>query len=106
MLSTFTSPTTAIAHLPLALRAWIGRLVARPAPSSATHALSRGAIFTLARPQGQRVECLSGCLWITLDFDARDFIIEASESFVPDRDQRTLVLALEASRFRVVPTAA
>ncbi len=111
MLTTFTAPTaTTAAQLPSALRAWVGarlgRPGAQPAPSPVTHELRRSATFALAHPQGQRVECLAGCLWITLDRDARDFIVEAGESFVADRDQRALVHALEASQVRVVPTAA
>lgn len=111
MWNTFTAPTAGNAPLiPLALRAWFGarfgRPGTRPAPSTARRELRRGATFALAHPQGQRVECLAGCLWITLDRDVRDFIVEAGESFVADRNRRVLVHALKASQVRVVPSAA
>lgn len=111
MLNAFIAPTpTAAAQLPSVLRAWFAALLRRPAampaPRLITLELLRSTTLTLDSPKGKRVECQSGCLWITLDRDPRDFIIEAGKSFVADHDQRALVHALEASRIQVVPTAA
>lgn len=55
----------------------------------------------LCEPLGQRVECLGGCVWITLDGDRRDIVVEGGQAFTADRDQRALIHALEASLLRV-----
>lgn len=52
---------------------------------------------------GLQIECLRGSLWITLDCDSRDFVIEPGQSFVTDKHQLVIVHALEASELRVLP---
>lgn len=100
--------TTPLADAPATLgwlRNWLRKSV-RPAQDSRTlHRLAKGSFLNLQRPRGQRVECLKGCLWITLDYDSRDFIVEAGQSFTADRQQRALIHALAASHLRVTPAA-
>jgi hypothetical protein len=61
-------------------------------------ALAPRALHSLRDAQGTRITCQDGCLWVTLDHDPRDIVLEAGQSFtVPDR-RRTLVYALQASR--------
>lgn len=51
-------------------------------------------------PDHVRVElvCLSGCLWVTVDGDERDRILEPGDAFVSDGRDHAIVYALQASR--------
>jgi len=46
---------------------------------------------------GVQFTCKHGCLWITLDNDPRDIVLEAGESFVGTEHRRALLYALQAS---------
>jgi hypothetical protein len=70
-------------------------------PSSFRLELPRHAIFTVADVAGVGIECQSGCVWLTLDDDPRDLVLEAGERFVGDIHRRVLVSAFEASRIAV-----
>ncbi|MDM0115557.1 DUF2917 domain-containing protein [Variovorax sp. J22R133] len=59
------------------------------------------AIVTLPDAAGVGVECRSGCIWITLDDDARDIVLEPGERYVGELHRRALVSALEASTIAV-----
>lgn len=99
----------AINPLPGRQRAWRGARISafqgRPQEVRAVHALPKGRTLALVEPQGRCVECLEGCVWITLDHDPRDFIIEAGQAFTADSNQRALIHALEPARVRVAPAA-
>ena len=47
---------------------------------------------------GVRIDCRSGSVWITLDNDPTDYVLEAGESFETDVHARALVYALGAAR--------
>ena len=64
--------------------------------------LPKGAIHRLRAARGQRVEALSGCLWITIDHDLRDTVVAAGEGFTIDRDGDTLLSAMADTRFVVL----
>lgn len=66
-----------------------------------TYELAKNGILSVFQPLGSIVECLDGCVWITLDGDARDVILQEGESFRPDRNGRALIQALDSSRLRV-----
>jgi len=91
--------------LPGILRALCAALLGRPAASSRAshpvHELPSGRTLVLCAPLGQRMECVDGCVWITLDGDPRDIVLEAGQTFTADRNQRALIHALEASLLRV-----
>jgi len=103
-------------HLPQTLPAFPGSVLWRvaqtwlerkalgaPRASSPVQALIKGSTLTLQQPQGLRIDCVEGCVWITLDGDTRDTVLEAGSSFRADRQQRALVHALEPSQVRVSP---
>lgn len=73
-------------------------VAARP---SAPRELQKNAIWALPHPQGARIECLSGELWITQDRQCLDVILEAGQSYACDGPQRVLVQALQTARFQV-----
>lgn len=97
-------------HVPSALlRAWRdSRVLASgrsAAPSCATRSIARQQILRLPAALGQRIECLEGCIWITMDRDRRDVVVAAGEAFTADRHQRVLVHALQPSCVRLLRPA-
>ena len=52
-------------------------------------------IRKVVRPLGVSVQCLKGSVWITIDGDLRDIVLCAGQSIVLDRDQPTLIMAME-----------
>ena len=46
---------------------------------------------------GVRVSCNEGCLWITLDNDPRDIVLEPGQFFAGTQHRRALIYALQAS---------
>ncbi|WP_298931910.1 DUF2917 domain-containing protein [uncultured Ramlibacter sp.] len=67
--------------------------------------LARRALYSLPDAAGLRISCLAGSLWITLDDDPRDIVLEAGRSLDVDAHRRAIVYALEASQLRVAPQA-
>ena len=59
--------------------------------------LAKRTIFTLPDAAGVGIECRSGTVWVTLDNDPRDVVLEAGERFEGDSHRRMLVSALEPS---------
>jgi hypothetical protein len=57
-------------------------------------------VYVLAEEAEVRVSCLRGCLWLTLDHDRRDIVLEAGEGCTVPAGARCLVCALEASDLR------
>jgi hypothetical protein len=47
---------------------------------------------------GWTVKPLAGTVWITLDQDSRDIVLEAGQSFVVDRPGKTLISAMDDAR--------
>jgi hypothetical protein len=45
-----------------------------------------------------RISCRSGSVWITLDNDNKDYVLEAGESFTASVHARALVYALGTAR--------
>lgn len=68
----------------------------------AAMAMKKNALLSIARPQGCRIDCLEGTLWITQDGDPRDIVLMAGEYHVADRCPRLIVQALESGVVRVV----
>ena len=61
--------------------------------------LHKGEIRRLRGHPGQRIEALAGCLWITMDNDLRDIVIDAGEGFNIDRSGETFISAFDDARF-------
>lgn len=69
--------------------------------------LRKGEILHLQRALGQRIEALGGRIWITMDGDLRDVVIDAGEGFTVDRSSDVLVSAIsDAQLVLLLPTAA
>ncbi|MGI9025892.1 MAG: DUF2917 domain-containing protein [Burkholderiaceae bacterium] len=95
------------APAPALYRAWRGVWTAwreaRRANSAAVHDIGCNRILSVAKPLGTVVECLQGCVWITIDADRRDVVLAAGQTFTADRDDRALIQALASSRVRLSP---
>jgi hypothetical protein len=59
--------------------------------------LAPRALLDIADISGKQVSCRRGSLWITLDNDPRDIVLEAGESFFSTEHRRALVYAFQAS---------
>jgi hypothetical protein len=57
---------------------------------------------TLRDAVGWSVQALSGSVWITQDWDTRDIVLEAGQSFMIDRPGTALISAFDEARVRVV----
>jgi hypothetical protein len=66
------------------------RAFSRPGITS----LPRNVSLGLQRHTGDRIECVSGAVWVTQDGDLRDIVLTAGESFRLDRSGHALVSAL------------
>ena len=67
-------------------------------PAEQAIELTARQIFEIADASRQRIECVEGCVWITLDHDERDIVLERGESFLADDCARALVYAFEPAR--------
>ena len=61
--------------------------------------LRKGEIRRLHNAKGQRIEALSGALWVTIDNDPRDIVVEPGAGFSVDKNGDTLVSAMADARF-------
>jgi len=77
----------------------------RTIPLPAEVQLQPRALYCVADASQVRFSCREGALWITLDDDQRDFVIEAGEDFTTPERRRALVYALQPSRLYVEPAA-
>ncbi len=65
--------------------------------------LPRRAMLKLPDAAAVQIECRSGSLWITLDGDPRDFVVEAGERFSTGAHTQAIVYALQAAVLLVQP---
>ena len=56
-------------------------------------------LFQIADASSVRILCTAGCLWLTLDGDARDVVLEPGDGFETPDARRALIYAMEASAF-------
>lgn len=63
--------------------------------------LSRRSIFHVADAAGVQILCRAGSIWITLDNDPRDIVLQAGESFTGDDHRRAIIYALDTSQVAV-----
>lgn len=100
-------------HNHFSFSAWLHNLTAREvAPTSpsitqprSAQEIAKNKILEVKQPLGVTIECLEGSVWVTLDGDSRDVVLDAGQSFVVDRNQRTLLQALDAARVRLIEPA-
>jgi hypothetical protein len=74
------------------------RASSRPAPIVA---LTERQLVGLGVRRGQTLDCLEGSIWLTFDYDRRDIVVEAGQSFVIDSDSPGWIEALSPARIRI-----
>lgn len=73
----------------------------------ASTSLRNGEALHLQHALGQRIEALRGRLWITMDGDLRDIVLDAGEGFTVDRSSDVLLSAMSDAQLVVLlPTSA
>ena len=65
--------------------------------------LAHHALHSLPDAAGVRIGCIEGTVWLTLDGDTRDIILESGEAFTTPDHRRALVYALQPSRISLKP---
>ncbi|HZF85650.1 MAG TPA: DUF2917 domain-containing protein [Burkholderiaceae bacterium] len=76
--------------------------MARTAPDAGFQMdLPARTVLTLPDAAGIGIECRSGTLWVTLDHDPRDIVLERGQRYVGDVHRRALVSALGPSSIAV-----
>ena len=59
--------------------------------------LAHQAVFRVTDAAGVQIDCHSGSLWVTLDGDPRDIMLDAGDRFVATEHRRALIYALAPS---------
>jgi Protein of unknown function (DUF2917) len=72
-----------------------------PANTPMTVEMAHRALLVVPDAAGLALVCRSGSLWVTLDHDARDVILNPGERFATAGHHRAIVYALEASTLRL-----
>lgn len=60
--------------------------------------LAQRALYSIPDAAGVELSCREGTVWVTLDNDTRDYVLEAGQSFSTPEHRRALVYAIEPSR--------
>lgn len=63
--------------------------------------LAHRAIYSLPDAAGLQIQCRAGTLWLTIEGDPRDLVLEPGETFVTGEHRGAVVYALQASRVGV-----
>ncbi|GAB3667673.1 DUF2917 domain-containing protein [Ramlibacter alkalitolerans] len=63
-------------------------------------------LFEITDAAGVRILCTAGSLWLTLDHDPRDVVLQAGDSFEAAASRRLLLYAFEPSTFALASAAA
>ena len=63
--------------------------------------LAHKALYSLPDACGLALTCDEGVLWLTVDGDPRDFVLEAGETFQTQDHGRVLIYALADSRISI-----
>jgi hypothetical protein len=63
--------------------------------------LERNALFNLPDAAGVQIICRDGTVWITLDNDQRDYVLEAGDTFINAEHKRALIYAMKPSTIAI-----
>ena len=60
--------------------------------------LPRQALFSIADAANVRIACAQGSIWITLDNDLRDIVLDDCQVFTTTEHRRAVIYAMKPSR--------
>lgn len=63
--------------------------------------LERSALFNLPDAAGVQIVCRDGTVWITIDNDQRDYVLEAGDAFTNADHKRALIYAMKPSTIAI-----
>jgi quercetin dioxygenase-like cupin family protein len=69
--------------------------------AAAAEQLLPGQVVTMRHGKGKHLYCTEGTLWITLEHDGNDHILEANQEFDICEDGQVVISALDAGTFKV-----
>jgi len=67
--------------------------------------LAHQAMFSVSDAAGVQITCHEGSLWVTLDDDPRDIVVDAGGSFLTTEHRRALIYAMKPSVLSLVMAA-
>jgi hypothetical protein len=70
--------------------------------ANGTTALEKKGLLKIEHALGRRVCCEAGAVWITLDGDRRDVVLEAGQVFVSDRNATMVITGLDPATISIV----
>ncbi len=65
--------------------------------------LPRQALFSIADAANVRIACAQGSIWITLDNDLRDIVLDDCQEFTTTEHRRALIYAMKPSQISIAP---
>ena len=68
--------------------------------------LAHQAMFSVSDAAGVQITCHEGSLWVTLDDDPRDIVLDAGGSFLTTEHRRALIYAMKPSSLSLLVAAA
>ena len=71
-----------------------------------TTSLARDELLTVTDSQPFEIVSQVGCLWVTMDNDSRDIVLEPGQRHAFAAGERALIVALKSSEFLIHKTAA
>ncbi len=67
--------------------------------------LGHRALFSVPDASGLDITCESGTVWITLDNDTRDIVLEAAHTFTTPEHSQAIIYAMEPSKLLIADRA-
>ena len=71
------------------------------APAPFVLQLPHRSLYRVDDAAGVRFSCREGVVWITLDNDPRDIVLEAGQQFTGDAHARALIYAMQPSSIQI-----
>lgn len=65
--------------------------------------LPRQALFSIADAANVRIACAQGSIWITLDNDLRDIVLDDCQVFTTTEHRRAVIYAMKPSQITIAP---
>ena len=78
-----------------------GQRAANPAHQAFNLNLAHHAAFSVPDAANVRIACVEGTVWITLDNDPRDIVLEACGVFITPEHRRAIIYAMKPSQITV-----
>ena len=75
-----------------------GQRAANPARQAFNLNLAHHAAFSVPDAANVRIACVEGTVWITLDNDPRDIVLEACGVFTTPEHRRAIIYAMKPSQ--------